>query len=378
MIEVTIESTDIIKTLKKYRGLLIFTILVCTSMAIAYTIWGTRYYNSRSVFRTLEMENILIPNSNSEAKFYKYLTMDDNNPERVNMYSFNLLKTNAFAWKTIEKFNLIDYFEVNGPDSLKVRDDALRQYKEDLTNFIYDEESELVTILVMSKDAILSYDIVNYQYDLLNNYYKNEFFKNKDKLISFLEARIIETRANKEKIDTQIKNYDEENNSFELDTKLEVLLENYFAIYQEKLTNEINLNIALANFGSESQVTKELVLKDSLLSSQLSSFTLNKENEPAFLSFQNIPQHILTQNKLLSEQLLYTDLLAYLRLVYEAAKMDRLRFQEVLEIIDYPNIAGLHSKPKPALTIILTLIISTLLSTTLIYNYDLYKRNNHN
>ncbi len=378
MIEITIESADIIKTLRKYRGLLIFTVLLCTSMAIVYSIWGTRYYNSRSVFRALEMENILVPNANSEAKFYKYLATDANNPERVNMYSFNLLKTNAFAWKTIEKFNLIDYFEITDPDSLKVRDDALKQYKENLTNFIYDEESELVTILVMSKDSRLSYDIVNYQYDLLNNYYKNEFFKNKDKLISFLEARIIETKANKEKIDTQIKNYDEENNSFKLDTKLEVLLQNYFAIYQEKLTNEIDLNIALANFGSESQVTKELVLKDSLLSSQLNSFTINKENDPAFLSFQNIPQHILTQNKLLGEQQLCTDLLAYLRLVYESAKMDRLRFQEVLEIIDYPNIAGLHSKPKPALTIILTLIISTLLSTTLIYNYDLYKRSNHN
>lgn len=378
MIEVTIDSTDIIKTLKKYKTLLISTILVCTSMAIAYSIWGTKYYDSVSIFRTLELENIFIPNINAELSSYKYITTDVNNPERVNMYSFNLLKTNSFALKTINKFNLEEYFDLDTSDSLKATDEAIKKYKEDLTNFIYDEESELVTIHVMSKDPHLSYEILNYQYELLNDYYKNEFFKNKDKLISFLDTRVQEALNKKEKIDSQIKDYDQENMSFEIDTKLEVLMQNYFEIYQEKLTNEIDLNIALYNYGKESHVTRELARKDSLLSQELISFSVNKDNDPAFLSFEDIPKHILTQTKLLNEQELYTDLLSYLRLIHESAKIDRLRFQEVLDIIDYPNIAGLPSKPKPALTIILTFIISSLLSTILIYNYDLYKRNNHN
>ena len=377
MIEVTIDSADIIKTLKKYKALLITTILFCTAMAVAYAIWGTRYYDSKSVFRTLELENIFIPNVNDDIKNYKYITLDANNPERVNMYSFNLLKTNYFSLKTINKFNLIKYFDINESDSLKTVDMAIKKYKEDLTNFIYDEESELVTIHVMSRDPRLSYDIVNYQYELLNNYYKNEFFKHKDKLINFLETRIKETSTKKEKIDAQLKNYDKENMSFELNTKLEVLMQNYFKIYQEKLTNEIELSIALTSYGNDSQITKVLASKDSLLSNQLFEFTLNKNNDPAFLSFQDIPEHILNQNKLINEQKLYTDLLSYLRLIHESAKIDRLRFQEVLEIIDYPNIPGLHSKPKPALTIILAFIISSLLSTIFIYNYDLYKRNNH-
>lgn len=377
MIEITVDSADIIKTLKKYKVLLISTILICTAMAVAYSIWGTRYYDSESIFRTLEFENIFIPNINSDIKNYKYLTVETNNPERVNMYSFNLLKTNSFALKTIDKFNLIEYFKITEPDSLKAIDEALKKYKEELTNFIYDEESELVTIHVMSKSARFSYDIVNYQYELLEDYYRNEFFKHKDKLVSFLEARVAEATAKKEEIDSRIKSYDEENLSFELDTKLEVLLKNYFAIYQEKLANEIDMNIAIASYGADAPLARDLVRRDSLLANQLAEFSLNKNNDPAFLSFQNIPDHIFNQTKLLNEQEIYTNLLSYLHLIHESAKIDRLRFQEVLEIIDYPNIAGLHSKPKPALTIILTFIVSTLLSTVLVYNYDLYKRSNH-
>lgn len=378
MIEVTVDSADIITTLKKYKTLLISTILICTTMAIAYAIWGTRYYASNSVFRTLELENIFIPNVNAELKNYKYITMDANNPERVNKYSFNLLKTNAFALKTIDKFKLTEYFEISEADSLLALDKTLKKYKEDLTNFIYDEESELVTIHVMSKDARFSYDILNYQYELLNDYYKNEFFKHKDKLISFLDARILETTTKQAEIEARIKAYDEENMSFALETKLEVLLQNYFALYQEKLTNEIDLNVVRTSHGANTPLARELAQKDSLLSRQLADFSLNKDKDPAFLSFQNIPDHILNQAKLLSEQDLYTNLLSYLSLIHESAKIDRLRFQEVLEIIDYPNVAGLHAKPKPALTIILTFIISTMLSTVLVYNYDLYKRSNHN
>lgn len=377
MIEITVDSADIIKTLKRYKTLIISTILICTAMAVAYSIWGTKYYDSESIFRTLEFENIFIPNVNSEFKNYKYLTVETNNPERVNMYSFNLLKTNSFALKTIDKFNLIEYFKITEPDSLKAIDEALKKYKEDLTNFIYDEESELVTIHVMSKSARFSYDIVNYQYELLEDYYRNEFFKHKDKLVSFLEVRVAEATAKKEEIDSRIKSYDEENMSFELDTKLEVLLKNYFVIYQEKLANEIDMNVAIASYGADAPLARDLARKDSLLTNQLAEFSLNKNNDPAFLSFQNIPDHILNQTKLLHEQELYTNLLSYLHLIHESAKIDRLRFQEVLEIIDYPNVAGLHSKPKPALTIILTFIVSTLLSTVLIYNYDLYKRSNH-
>lgn len=376
MIEIAIDSSDIIKTLKKYKVLLFVIIFSSSLMAIAYSLWGTRYYDSASIFRTLELENIFIPNIDSEIKNYKYLATDTNNPERVNMYSFNLLKTNEFSLKTINKFNLIEYFEITENDSLKIRDEAIKKYKEELTNFIYDEESELVTIHVMSEDPRLSYEIVNYQYELLNDYYKNEYFRHKDKLVFFLESRIAEISQKKEEIDSQIKNYDEENMSFELTTKLDALLKNYFAIYQEKLTTEIDLQIAITNYGKESKITKELVQKDSLLANQLISFTDNTNNNPAFLSFQDIPQHILNHNKLLHEQELYTDLITYLRLIYESAKIDRLRYQEVVDIIDYPNIPGLHSKPKPVLIITLTIVLSTLLSTILIYNYDLYKRNN--
>ncbi len=376
MIEIAIDSSDIIKTLKKYKVLLIAIILICTLMAIAYSIWGTKYYDSTSIFRTLELENVFIPNINSEIKNYKYLATEVNNPERVNMYSFNLLKTNNFSLKTISKFNLKEYFEITEIDSLKIRDEALKKYKEELTNFIYDEESELVTIHVMSKYPRLSFDIVNYQYELLNDYYKNEYYKHKDVLIVFLESRIEEVTKKKEEIDAQIMSYDEKNMSFELNTKLEVLLQNYFKIYQEKITTGINLQIAYTNYGSASNITRELAQKDSLLSTQLALFTTNTNNDPAFLSFQDVPKHILTQSKLLHEQELYTDLISYLRLIHESAKIDRLRYQEVLDIIDYPNLPGLHSKPKPVLTITLTLILTSLLSTILIYNYDLYKRNN--
>ncbi|MFA7057106.1 MAG: hypothetical protein WC155_06040 [Candidatus Cloacimonadales bacterium] len=378
MIEVTIDSSDIVRALKKYKTLLISTVLVCTAMAVAYSIWGTRYYDSKSIFRTLELENIIIPNVDAEFKNYRYLETDSNNPERINMYSYNLLKTNLFALKTIDKFNLKKYFKINESDSLKAIDHTLERYKKDLISFIYDEDSELVTIHVVSKDARFSYDILNYQYELLNDYYRNEFFKHKDKLISFLEARVLETTAQKEEIDARIKSYDEENMSFELDTKLEVLLKNYFLIYQEKLSNEIDLNIAIASYGADNPIAKDLARKDSLLTNQLADFSLNKSNDPAFLSFQNIPDHVLKHNKLLNEQSLYTNLLSYLRLIHESAKIDRLRFQEVMEIIDYPNIAGLHSKPKPALTIILTFFVSLLLTSTLIYNYDLYRRRDQN
>lgn len=376
MIEAKIDSVDIIKTLKRYKTLLVLTVSVSLAIAIAYSIWGTRYYDSSSIFRTLEMENILIPNVNEEIANYNYIKLDPQKPERVNMYSLNLLKTNNFAWKTINKFNLIEYFEIVETDSLKIKDEALKQYKENLTNFIYDEESELVTIHVMSKDARLSYDIVNYQYELLDKYYKKEFYKHKDNLINFLSDQIAYVKNNKEKVDNEIKEYDEENNSYLLNTKLVVLLENYFTLYREKLANEIEMQIAKENYGMGMQLVDDLIKKDSLLTLQLNDFTSNEDNQAPFVNFQAIPQHLIIHNMLKTKQQLLTDLLSYLNIVYESARIDRLRHQEVVEIIDYPNIPGFHSRPKPVLIIVLAIIVSSILSSILVYNYDLFKRSN--
>jgi len=376
MINVTLDIADILKTLKKYKVLLISTILVCTSIAAIYAIWGSRYYVSQSTFRTLELQNIFIPNLNEEIADYNYITVDSNNPERVNMYSFNLLKTTNFAKKTIEKFNLANYFEITEKDSSKALDITLEKYRKDLISFIYDQDSELVTIHTESKTAKLSYDIINYQYELLNNYYKEEFFNHKDKLITFLEERIQETSIKKKIVDQKIKKYDEENSSFELDTKLEVLLTNYFEIFQKKLMNEVDLRVSEAKYGSDSPQTKELAIIDSLFTSQLASFTDNQNSNPALLSFDNIPSHIITHSTLLNEQTLYTNLLSYLNLIYESAKIDRMRYQEVLEIIDEPFISGIPSRPKPVFTIVISFVISLLLTSTLIYNYDLYRRRN--
>ena len=374
MIDVTIDGFDILKTLKKYKVLITITLLVCTLMAIAYVIWGKKIYRSQSTFRTLELENIIIPSRIQDLKNFDYITYDSKNPERVNMYSFNLLKTDGFAKKTIEKFNLKEYFEIQETDPYKAFDITLKNYRGELVSFIYDQDSELVTINVESKDAKLSLDIVNYQIELLRNYYRSEFYRHKDDLVNFLNDRVVEVEAKKEIIDKEIKEYDEENSSYELDTKIQVILDNYFQLYQDKLMNEIDLNIARLKYGALSPQAQELAIKDSLLVQQLDKFTENTDNDPGFLTFQDIPEHILTQSTLLNEQELYSDLLSYLRLIYESSKIDRERYQQVVEIIDEAYLAGLPVKPKPTMTIIITVLVSFLLTTTLVYNYDLLRR----
>merc|ERR1711879_492125 len=144
---------------------------------------GKKIYRSQSTFRTLELENIIIPSRIQDLKNFDYITYDSKNPERVNMYSFNLLKTDGFAKKTIEKFNLKEYFEIQETDPYKAFDITLKNYRGELVSFIYDQDSELVTINVESKDAKLSLDIVNYQIELLRNYYRSEFYRHKDDLV---------------------------------------------------------------------------------------------------------------------------------------------------------------------------------------------------
>lgn len=119
--------------------------------------------------------------------------------------AMEILKSRFYIDKIVEKFDLINRFEITE----KVKSQS-RQFIMSNSKFTYNKDSGALTISYSSIDPILAADLVNYKVELLENWFLNEGSSLRSNELSLMETKLNELTAEISFIEEEIKSFQRE------------------------------------------------------------------------------------------------------------------------------------------------------------------------
>ena len=278
-----------------------------------------------------------------------------------------IMQSRKFQEEVIRKFNLIPYYKIDEPDTLKAMELAVKQLSESTMQIFYDQKTYLVNIIAETKNKELSRQIVQYHLDSLNKYILHSKMSKGRQKREFLEKQVNNHLQTVDSLSTQIRDFQKTNRSIDITQQTQAQLELYSEIVSEYMQTEIEHSLALSQYSSDSPAVIALAEKMQLLKQKIKSL----ENSGSDL----VPEYIVQIDKIPDLAMQYAQLMLnveiekkiieYLYPQFELAKLEEVKDLPTFEVYDAPQLAGIRSKPKRALTVVISTVAAFILSCLL-------------
>jgi capsule polysaccharide export protein KpsE/RkpR len=265
-----------------------------------------------------------------------------------------IMDSRTFREDIIRRFHLIDYFRITRPDSTEAMDIALRKYNDRIFRAALEQQTSTIQMSVFTRDKNLSKDIADYILISLENYVKYQKKVKSTMTREFLEQRTAEVKTRLDTLLAQRQNFERTGKSFSLTEQTTQSLNLYTGIVSQKLLNDIELEIAIKQYGISNPKVRELEEKGKLLSRQLDSFDSKKgDSLPKYIiDLEKIPDAKMEYAKFLTDLNVMEQIYRFIYPMLESARLVEQKNMPEIEILDRPSLAGLHAYPKRLLLII--------------------------
>ena len=187
-----IDILDILLILAKHKKFIIFTTLIVSIIAVIYSLLATQYWISTAT---------ILPSSDKQdsfsisSSFLGGFASSMLGGEQSDAYALiGIMQSRTFSLGVVKKFNLIEYFEIEEPDTLISYETAVKNLLENVVNFDINEENGFLSISIETKDKFLSSDIANYYWLKLDEYNKSVRMTKGKQQKEFIEKRLIEVK----------------------------------------------------------------------------------------------------------------------------------------------------------------------------------------
>lgn len=282
-----------------------------------------------------------------------------------------VMDSRTFSEDVIRKFRLIDYFKITDSDSLISMDIALRKYNDKVFRASLEQQVNIIRLSVMTEDKYLSKEIANYILYSLEKYVKYQRKIKSTVTREFLEQRTYEVKSRIDSLLIIKKEFEETGKTFDLSKQTTNTVELYASIVSKKMLNDIELEIARQQYHSSNPKVKELEIENSLIKEKIENFEKENGNSlPKYIvNLNHLPNIRMEYDKIIMDLSVMNQVYDYLYPMMEAAKLAELKDMPEIEVIDEPNIAGLHAYPQ-RLLIIVMLSVSALLIACLLAIMD--------
>lgn len=278
-----------------------------------------------------------------------------------------ILDSRTFREGIIRRNNLINYFKIDDPDSLRAMDKALEKLADKVIRIHLEVETSVITISVETTDKLLSRNIAQDYLNSLEEY--NQYTKlTKSKMMrQFLEQRVMESKAKLDSLTLEEKKFLLTHKAVDVDLQMQDIIKLYSDLATQKFQAEIDYELAAQIREQSSPELKELKNKIMTFNSKLKEVEQNNSDLfPRYmLTLDEVPDIKLIYSRLLLERTTAEQIYTIIYTQYEAARIDELKAMPTMEIIDKPNLAGLRAKPKRTLLITVSIFAGLLFSALL-------------
>jgi len=365
---------ELIRIIAAHRVLIFVIVLVVALSAVAYSLLTPEIYSSSASFFAVGDEvtqlPINIPGISSLASSF----LGGGSTQNAENF-ITVMQSRTFSEELIREFDLLNYFELDHPDSLRNMDDALLLLKQKVLSMGYDNVTGLVKVRASSEDKQLSLDMVSYLLMRLDEYNREQKVTQGKLNRQFLETRVNEVKGKLDSLIVVNQKFQEESKAIHLESQAKAMVESYSALIAESMMADVELDLARGNFGADSPVVREAELRKSSIQRQIRELEASGETPEYLINIASLPQVTAEYLRLEMDIEIYRTLFEYLYPQYEAARLSELRDMPSIEILDSPRLAGRRDYPKRALICIVATFVAFILAVFLALVIEVIRRN---
>ncbi|MCK4653407.1 MAG: hypothetical protein KAU01_03070 [Candidatus Cloacimonetes bacterium] len=368
-----IDMLDILLILAKNKKFIIITTLIVSIVTVIYSLLVPQYWVSTAA---------IIPSGDDQSKFSLSSSILGGLASSV-MGSeqsdanilIGIMESRTFSLDVVKKFNLIEYFRIDEPDTLISYEAAIKGLNDQIISLGVNEENGIISINAETKDKYLSAKIANYYRKQLDNYNKNSRMTKGKQQREFIETRLAEVKATIDTLSYDLNRFQKKYHTIDLEEQAKSVISLYSDLVSEKITNEIELEFSKKFYSEDNQKIENLKVKNSILNTKIKEMEQisGKLNPKYLLSMDNIPDISLQYSHIMLNLEIQKKIYEFLYPQYESAKIDELKDLPTIEIIDKAVPAGKRSKPKRALLCISAFLCSIIASSLMILFKEFFK-----
>jgi capsule polysaccharide export protein KpsE/RkpR len=280
-----------------------------------------------------------------------------------------LLSARTAMDSLIDKYNLIEYYEVEEESLEETRDLLYENLEAD-----YEKEGNYV-VSVWDKDPELAAQMANDYIRIVNSIaakiYKEETVHN----LKHLEDRITTTDSTIALYSDSLAKFSAENKMFEPETQAKRYAESIAELKAEEVMADISYNLAQGRYGDDNNETIQLERLRTQLSEKISQI----ENTPGFagnFTMNNATSKAIEYYQLYANIEAFTKLKALIMPMLEKTRLDAVKAQRYFYVVDEAIPAEKKDRPKRSLIVLGTMvggIATSVLILMLIAGYKVAK-----
>ncbi|MCK5763417.1 MAG: hypothetical protein KAH05_04795, partial [Clostridiales bacterium] len=344
--------------LAKHKKFILWTLLVISILVVTYSLIVEELWTSQTDFIVQFNTN----NSNIMSSFMNLNVSNLFSSSGGQSETISILSSRNFAEKIIDRFKLIDHYEIEEEDKYLVKELIYEIYLTELLEVSQDMETGIIKLRVKTKDRFLSAKIANSITDELERYNTYLRMTKGKQEREFLEKRLSELNDEILNLTEEISKFQQSNKVLSIDQQILPLIENYSSLISDYLQNDIKLKYSLAFLDSNNVLISELSFKQDEMLKKIREIEYGSTGIFDYqLSLGEIPE-------LYRQSSLYEAKIEVLKKTYsfiypqlESAKLQELRDTPTIQIIDKAVPSGRRTWPRRGILCIVTFIISVII-----------------
>ncbi|MBT3756433.1 MAG: hypothetical protein HOD64_07345 [Candidatus Cloacimonetes bacterium] len=369
-----IDILDILLILAKHKKFIFFTTLIVSIFAIVYSLLTPQIWISTATILPIDNEVSNFSFSSSLSGLQSSLLGKSYSSSGSNLVT--VMNSRTFSEKIINKFNLIEYFEISSPDSLLNMHEALDSFGSDMRTISLDDDTGLILITINSKDKYMSADIANYIVSQIEKYnVSSSKSKGKEKR-EFIEKRLAFIKLEIDNLSKELLEFKKENKVLLLDEQVKALIEIFAKLESEKRAFEMERDFLVINYSEDSPQVVVINQKLNIINKKIRTLKQTSKDSDYLFELDEVADMSLQYAYLDTQLEIKLKVYEFLYPQFENAKIEEVKDLSTVEVIDKAKPAGKRSKPKRAMICMIAFFLAIVFSSIAVILIHLLKRKN--
>ena len=283
-----------------------------------------------------------------------------------------ILKSRTVAEAVLEKEHLMKAYEA------KSREAALRELSARVSISVSPEG--IVSLSYEDQDKIRAAGVANRFVEEMDRVNQKTSTSQAKNARVFIEERLTKTRSDLNKAEEGLRSFQEENKTILLDSQMKTAIEKAADLKAEMISAEIELNVLSKTMSSSHPQIQSLRSKINEIKRQLETLELGNQKEEAKdrtvldVPFTEVPSLSLKLARLVREVKIQEKVFELLTQQYEQYKIEETKNTPTIQVLDKAIPPEKRFKPKRALLVGLSGILSLFASTVFVFGLEYFKK----
>lgn len=356
-----IDLIDLILMFSKGKFTIIKIVGITTVLGIVIAFIWPKSYSAEMTFIVTDGNSINLPSSGLLGSLASISSNSSNiSADQVLI----LLRSNNIQDKVIEKFNLKEYYDTQIQESLR-RKLAQRLTVDDIRQGGLGFNSIIaIKIGFTEEEPLLSYDILEYYYQVLETEVQSLNRKNLEEAYLMLNSRLNENLKELSEAEDSLVSFQEKYGVFVIEEQVKQQVEAVSEIQSEVVQLEIEIEYLNKIFGENNNNVTDLTMRKQSLERKVNELVtgVGATGSSIFNPINEMPKLAVDFMRLYRNVIVQEEIYKVLLPQLEQQKLNYEEINSGLKIVDNATIPTYKSKPKRAYIMLSFFMFSIFLS----------------